>query len=238
MRIETPGDLTAEWLTETLKSAPVTAFETERIGTGQMSECYRVTLQYDPDGSAGSGAGPASVVLKVAAADPTSRQTGLAMGLYEKEVRFYTDIAPRLSGPIATCHHTGFDPATGIFDLVLDDAAPARQGDEIRGASIEQAIHSPVTIADVETMGMSRGERAITFALATWMAHLDGVVTDSENATLLLLRDRLGIPTGIRQRAADAAMHVAQQSAGRPDKYDFSALEQRLRAKLGDLDAE
>ena len=105
-------------------------------------------------------------------------------------------------------------------------------------ASIEQAIHSPVTIADVETLGMSRGERAITFALATWMAHLDGVVTDSENATLLLLGDRLGIPTGIRQRAADAAMHVAQQSAGRPDKYDFGALEQRLRAKLGDLDAE
>lgn len=105
-------------------------------------------------------------------------------------------------------------------------------------AAIEQAIRSPVTIADVDTMGMSRGERAITFALATWMAHLDGVVTASESATLILLGDRLGIPLGIRQRAGDAAMQVAEQSAGRPDKYDFEALEQRLRAKLGDLDAE
>ncbi|MCB0943324.1 MAG: phosphotransferase, partial [Mycobacterium sp.] len=150
VRIETPGDLTAEWLTETLRSAPVTAFETERIGTGQMSECYRVTLQYDRDDCAGSGAGPASVVLKVAAADPTSRQTGLAMGLYEKEVRFYTDIAPRLSGPIAACHHTAFDPATGVFDLLLDDAAPARQGDEIRGASIEQALLAVTELGRVQ----------------------------------------------------------------------------------------
>ena len=65
-------------------------FAFERIGTGQMSECYRVALTYaDGDG------GPNSVVLKVAASDPVSRQTGLALGLYEREVRFYTDIAPR-----------------------------------------------------------------------------------------------------------------------------------------------
>ena len=86
--IERPSDLTADWLTSVL-GATVTDFTVERIGTGQMSECYRVGLSYS-DGASG----PASVVLKVAAADPSSRQTGLAMGLYEREVRFYTDIAP------------------------------------------------------------------------------------------------------------------------------------------------
>ena len=35
-------------------------------------------------------------MLKVAATDPVSRQTGSALGLYEREVRFYRDIAPRL----------------------------------------------------------------------------------------------------------------------------------------------
>ncbi len=135
MRIEAPDDLTAEWLTELLGAGTVTAFTCERIGTGQMSECYRIALTYD-----GSVAGPPSVVLKVAASDPTSRQTGLAMGLYEREVNFYTEIAPRLTGPVAHCHHAAFDPDTGVFDLVLDDAAPAVQGDEIRGATIDQAI--------------------------------------------------------------------------------------------------
>lgn len=133
--IERPADLTADWLTEVLPGDPVRDFTVERIGTGQMSECYRIALEYAPDAS-----GPASVVIKVAAADPTSRQTGLALGLYEREVRFYTDIAPRLTGPVAHCHHAAIDPATGVFDLVLDDAAPAVVGDEIGGATTDQAL--------------------------------------------------------------------------------------------------
>lgn len=132
--IERPADLTADWLTAALGGGRIDDFTVERIGTGQMSECYRVGLTY-ADGQHG----PASVVLKVAAADPSSRQTGLAMGLYEREVRFYTDIAPTLDGPVSECHHAAYDPETGVFDLLLGDAAPAVVGDEIGGASVEQA---------------------------------------------------------------------------------------------------
>ena len=42
--IESPADLTNEWLTAALGAGPVTDFSVERIGTGQMSECYRVAL--------------------------------------------------------------------------------------------------------------------------------------------------------------------------------------------------
>ena len=141
--LERPSDLTAEWLADVLGTGPVGEFSCERIGTGQMSECYRVLLTYA--GSADvADPGPASIVLKVAAGDPTSRQTGQALGLYEREVRFYTDIAPRLTaggaGPVAPCYHSAIDPPTGIFDLVLGDATPAVVGDEIRGATIEQAV--------------------------------------------------------------------------------------------------
>ena len=67
------------------------------------------------------------------------------MGLYEREVRFYTDIAPGLSGRsealgiVAPCYHAAYDPENGAFDLLLGDAAPAVVGDEIRGATVEQA---------------------------------------------------------------------------------------------------
>jgi hypothetical protein len=132
--IERPSDLTAEWLAGAI-GAPVTGFTVDRIGTGQMSECYRIGLTY----GAGAG-GPASVVLKVAATDPMSRQTGLALGLYEREVKFYSDVAPRLGGPVAECYHTSYDPETGIFALLLDDAAPAEVGDEIRGAALDDAV--------------------------------------------------------------------------------------------------
>ncbi len=135
--VERPEDLTAEWLTENLRSGRVGGFTVERIGTGQMSECYRVALTY------ADGDGPASVVLKVAASDPMSRGTGQALGLYEREVRFYSEVAPRLSagagGPIAQCYHASYDAGTGVFSLLIDDAAPAEVGDEIRGATIEDA---------------------------------------------------------------------------------------------------
>jgi hypothetical protein len=132
--IERPADLTAEWLTSAIGAGTITEFTVERIGTGQMSECYRIALSY----TAGA-TGPASVVLKVAAADPSSRQTGLALGLYEREVRFYTDIAPGIDGPVTPCYHHAYDSETGVFDLLLGDAAPAVAGDEIRGATVEQA---------------------------------------------------------------------------------------------------
>src|SRR5689334_10459917 len=131
--MERPADLTVDWLTAAL-GAPVRDFTFDRIGTGQMSECYRVELSYADDSD-----GPGSVVLKVAATDPVSRQTGLALGLYEREVRFYTDIAPDIDGPIARCHHAGFNTETGAFHLLLGDAGPAVVGDEIRGATVEQA---------------------------------------------------------------------------------------------------
>ncbi|MGP4058144.1 DUF7064 domain-containing protein [Mycobacterium sp. 4D054] len=142
--IERPADLTTEWLTAVLGQGTVSEFDIDRIGTGQMSECYRVALRY-----ADGDPGPSSVVLKVAAADPSSRQTGLAMGLYEREVSFYANIAPGLGGPVAPCYHSAYDSQTGAFDLLLADAAPAQVGDEIRGATVEQATLALTQIGHV-----------------------------------------------------------------------------------------
>jgi hypothetical protein len=138
--IERPSDLTASWLAAAIGAGVVADFAVERIGTGQMSECYRVELTYDEAEADPNVATdrPESVVLKVAATDPMSRQTGAALGLYEREVRFYQDVAPRLGGPIAPCYHASVDSA-GAFDLLLGDAGRAVVGDEIAGATIEQA---------------------------------------------------------------------------------------------------
>jgi hypothetical protein len=135
--VERPADLTADWLTAAVGAGDITDFTVERIGTGQMSECYRVQLSYAD--TAPRSDRPASVVLKVAATDPMSRQTGMTLGLYEREVYFYRDIAPRLQGPVSSCYHTGFDASSGIFDVLLEDANPGVVGDEIRGATTAQA---------------------------------------------------------------------------------------------------
>ena len=49
--IERPSDLTASWLTAAIGAGPVADFAVERIGTGQMSECYRIRLNYADAGA-------------------------------------------------------------------------------------------------------------------------------------------------------------------------------------------
>lgn len=74
--VERPADLTVEWLSAAMAAGTIADCRTERIGTGQMSECYRVELSYAADGPADPGGGrPDSVVLKVAATDPMSLRT-------------------------------------------------------------------------------------------------------------------------------------------------------------------
>ena len=161
--VERPADLSAAWLTSVVGAGTVADFAVERIGTGQMSECYRVQLTY-ADGATGSD-NPESVVLKVAATDPMSRQTGMTLGLYEREVSFYRDIAPRLRGPVAPCYHAAFDPASGTFDVLLGDANPAVIGDEIRGATTGQARRAVTELARLQ--GPLLGDT--TLADAAWL---------------------------------------------------------------------
>src|ERR1700733_7435431 len=161
--VERPGDLTGAWLTAAIGAGTIADFGVERIGTGQMSECYRVQLAY-----ADSGPGdrrPESVVLKVAATDPMSRQTGVSLGLYERAVCFYRDIAPHLHGPVAPCYHAAYDVSAGIFDVLLGDANPAVVGDEIRGATTAQAKLAVTELARLQ--GPLLGDT--TLADAPWL---------------------------------------------------------------------
>jgi Ecdysteroid kinase-like family len=137
-----PEELTEDWLTAVLRAsgaasegALVAAFDAAAIGTGQMSGSFRVRLTWaDPE-----SAGPASVVVKLAASDETSRSTGIGLGIYEREIRFYREVAPQVGGPVAGCHLAAYDPQEGWFTLVLEDASPAVQGDQIAGCTIEEA---------------------------------------------------------------------------------------------------
>jgi thiamine kinase-like enzyme len=147
--VRTVDDLDAAWLAAALGSGPVSSFEAERIGTGQMSESHRIRLRY----AAGAGSGPRTAVLKLASSDRTSRATGLGLGIYEREVRFYRELAPRIGGPLPHCWAAAYDDAEGWFTLLLGDAAPARAGDQIAGCDAAQArvaldalarLHAPV----------------------------------------------------------------------------------------------
>jgi hypothetical protein len=137
-------DVTKEWLSSVL-NVTVNNFKTTRMGTGQVSWTYRLTLS--------TSDGPSSVVLKVASSNPESRNAGLSLGIYEKEICFYQDIAPTLNylGSLAICYHASWDPGKGTFALLLHDAQ-AEAGNDIKGATVEQAQ------AAVRTLGRIHGD--------------------------------------------------------------------------------
>ena len=76
-------------------------------------------------------------------------------------------------------------------------------------------------------MNMSKADRLYVYAVASWIAALDGKVTDKEEAALDALGKALGIPEKPRQ-SADQVMRQIAKKADRPERFDLIKLRQKL----------
>ena len=65
---------------------------------------------------------PESVFVKMSAESAAIRMLGELANLGENEARFYSQLAPELSG-VPTAYGSAFDPLTGRFVIVLEDMA-------------------------------------------------------------------------------------------------------------------
>lgn len=131
----TLDDITPTFVSEAL-GADVASIDVTQIaiGEGFMGKLARVAVTY------GSGAsGPATVVAKVPTDDEASIPLGQMLGLWEREARFYRDVAPGLSQRVPVCHYVGGDEATGLFSLLIEDLSFATVGDQVAGASAADA---------------------------------------------------------------------------------------------------
>jgi hypothetical protein len=138
---DSPAWLNSAWLSDVL-GAPVTITAEKRIGDGLVGMNIRYTLQV-PEGSGL----PTSVIAKLPSPDPTSRATGIALRNYEREVKFYREIAPTVDIRVADCHHAEWHEATGDFVLLMEDLSPCEQGNQITGCSAELARRSVLELA-------------------------------------------------------------------------------------------
>ena len=154
-----PDALTPDWLTERLRAvgllakAAVTALRWEPIGTGQVGDSVRIHLTYDrPD------AGPATLAAKFPAADPTSRGTAAAFGLYAKEVGFYRELQHRLAVRVPQVVAAEI-AADGVeFILLFEDLGPARGGNQIAGCTIADARAGVIQAAAIHAPSWGHAE--------------------------------------------------------------------------------
>ncbi len=103
-------------------------------GVGFLSGRARVTLTYD---QAEEGA-PASVVVKL----PTNIKAGADFAesthAYEREIRFYREVAPRTPIRVPRMFATIMEPADKVFILVMEDLKGLTVGDQVAGMSRAQ----------------------------------------------------------------------------------------------------
>ena len=137
--IRPSAGITADWLTAVLRHAghavDVADFTAQRIGSGQVGESVRFSLKYT---GLATGA-PAAIVGKFPSTDETSRQTGIMFGNYIREVNFYRHLAPTALIRTPRCLFTDINEDTHDFVLMMEDLAPAEQGDQTMGVSLHQA---------------------------------------------------------------------------------------------------
>ncbi|MFT6289826.1 MAG: thiamine kinase-like enzyme [Ilumatobacter sp.] len=136
-----PNEITPEWLS-TVFDAEISAVTSERIGDGLVGLNLRVRMDVS-----GNEAVPESVVIKLPSLDETSKATGVALRNYEREVKFYEHIASTVDIRIPACYHGAWDVETGDFVLVLEDMAPAEQGDQVAGCDVVTAQNAVAELA-------------------------------------------------------------------------------------------
>ena len=210
--VSDPADVTPDWLTEVLRDAGhigastrVTGVAGTRVGTGLVGQNIAFNVAY------AGGEGPTSLVGKFPSPDPVSRATGVAMRNYEREVRFYEEIVGTVGIRTPRCYHADLDAATGDFVLLLENLAPAVQGDQIAGCTVEQAalamrelarLHGPrwedPALAGIEWLSRRTAESAMQIQMlyqGVWPGFVERF-GPKLGADELALAERLGSSLG------------------------------------------
>lgn len=186
-----PDAIDPAWLTEALRGAglisdvAVTAFTWQPVGTGNVGDSVRLNLAYDRPGP-----WPATLVGKFPAADPTSRATAAAFGVYAREVRFYQEVAPALAVRVPEAYVARMAPDGVDFILLFEDLGPARGGDQLASCTPMDARAAIRQLAAIHAPSWSNAELLAT----PWLqSRPEGLARRAElyRAALPVVRDRL-----------------------------------------------
>jgi hypothetical protein len=139
----TLDDITAPWLTEALREggldgATIASATTTRIAVGRSLMCIlaRVVLEYAGERPPGA---PDTVIAKFASPDPLAQAHGRALGLWEREGRFFSDLASSFNVRLPRCYYNGSDRESCRYALLLEDFGHMQVRAQVDGANPEQA---------------------------------------------------------------------------------------------------
>jgi hypothetical protein len=160
---KTIEEISGRWMTEVLQGAgilrraTVLAVDFDAIGQGVgfLSERARVTLTYD---QVEEGA-PRAVVVKFPAGIKEGSEFVESTHPYEREIRFYREVAPLTPIRVPRMFATFMEPADNVFILVMEDLKGLNAGDQVTGMSRAQVLAAVQTIAPLHALWWNRDQR-------------------------------------------------------------------------------
>jgi hypothetical protein len=166
-----------------------------RVGSdrGHLGSSYRADLGYR---SSPAGA-PRSVVIKLPAEGEGSLATAQRGRLYEREYRFFTELAPQTDVRAPACFAAGYDELTDTFALVLEDVSSTVEVDQLVGCPVELADLTLRELARLHASWWGREQLyaygwLTTFASADRLANLSRLMREGWPALCSLAEARLG----------------------------------------------
>lgn len=136
-------EFTPAWLNDALEDSGILGgariaearAELVAVDRGIGGTVARIRLGYE---GAAAGA-PASIIAKLPSAIELTRGGGRFLRLPEREVRFYRALADRVPTRTPACYYAAIDDEGDAFVLLIEDLGALPSGDDVQGATREQA---------------------------------------------------------------------------------------------------
>ena len=144
----TVEDISVEWLAAALSdgglndglgAVDVHSVQIEPFGEGAacLGSLARLTVDYGAETH-----GPRSLIAKLPTTEEGARQVGSFLRVWFREAMFYAHLASQLPDTVTVprCFFNAVDEDAGHTVLLLSDEAPSQSGDQVLGATREQAV--------------------------------------------------------------------------------------------------
>ena len=192
--IESRAEITPAWLTDTLRGngieATVVGVDVEPIIAGYFGCSSRLTLSYEENDESL----PRSLCLKMATEHREARERAAEGGMYRYEVGFYRDLAGQVNISTPHCYASEISGDHATFVLLLEDAAPLKQADQLQGVSLSQSQLAIQELAGLHAStwrgksmaacDWSELDESVTHGYAEWMVQLTPVFLENFGSDL------------------------------------------------------
>lgn len=235
---ETTKGISVEWLNEVLHEngflgdSNITLVVPDKVGVGQgnNSDIAKLALNFDQNGKNL----PKTIVAKLPPSDETVRKRLIAARVFEREIRFYREVAPRISIRTPKLIYGAVDTDKERATILMEDCSYATPAEpELEGLNYEETKIAVSKIADFHAQWW----KAETLAALSWVPNMKeaGIRNAKVGNTMRLEWDACNKREDFRSKLPDGGWEAGAKIIEQLDWLVNSLPEDKLSLIHGDF---